>query len=75
MASITYKRITDSESRILEDGKNVGDVTRQEDIVNPGSYYYVVHLAQDPRGCHRVPFGVPIDATVNLALETHPLFS
>ena len=75
MASITYKPISQNESRIYEDGKNVGDVIRQEDIVNPGSFYYVVHLVEDPRGFHRVPVGVPIDATVNLALETHPLFS
>ena len=41
MASITYKPISQNESRIYEDGKNVGDVIRQEDIVNPGSFYYV----------------------------------
>lgn len=75
MATITYRRISSDETRIYEDGKIVGDVTRQEDVVNPGSFCYIVHLSEDPRGFHRVPFGVSIDATVNLALETHPLFS
>jgi len=75
MATITYRRISSDETRIYEDGKIVGDVTRQEDVVNPGAFHYVVNLAEDPRGCHRVPFGIPINATVSLALETHPLFS
>ena len=48
MSQVSFKRITPTESRIFSDGDHVGDVNRQEDILNPGRHYYVVHLSETP---------------------------
>ena len=64
-----------SDLRIYEDGKAVGTLSRREDVFNPGSFSFYVHISEDRRGAHPVPSGCTIDATVNLALDTHPLFS
>ena len=75
MSDITYKRISNDETLIYEDGKVVGDVFRHHDCLNPGAFVFFVHITEDPRGAHLVPSGTAIDTTVKLALETHPLFS
>ena len=75
MSDITYKRISNDESLIYEDGKVVGDVLRHQDCLNPGAFNYFVHITEDPRGAHIVPFGTTIGDTVKRALDTHPLFS
>ena len=50
MNSVTFKRVAPEESRIYgADGDYVGDVYAQDDILNPGSRVYVVHLSEDPR--------------------------
>ena len=41
---LTFRRITPEESRIYQDGAIVGEVCRQEDILNAGAHYYVIHL-------------------------------
>ena len=38
MSDIAFKKITPRESRICQDGDCVGDVYRQDDILNPGSH-------------------------------------
>ena len=54
MSTMTFKRVTPHVSRIYQDGDCVGDVYRHDDILNPGSHYYVVHLFEDWRGPKRV---------------------
>ena len=44
MTDIAFKRITPEESRVYFDGDLVGEVYRQDDILNPGSHFYVAHL-------------------------------
>ena len=44
---LTFRRITPEESRIYQDGTIVGEVCRQEDILNAGAHYYVIHLSED----------------------------
>ena len=55
MSRITFMRITPEESRIYDaEGDYVGDVYRQDDILNLGGHYYVVWLDEDYRGPKRV---------------------
>ena len=75
MSAISYKPITRDDSLIYEDGKIIGNLYRHHDIFNPGTFSFFVHIYKDWRGAHPVPAGSSINATVNLALETHPLFS
>ena len=46
MTGITFKRIAPDESRIYDStGCIIGEIYRQDDILKPGSHYFVVHLS------------------------------
>ena len=53
-SQITFKRTGVDEARVYQDGDHVGDVYLQDDILNRGAVFYVVHLSEDPRGPVRV---------------------
>ena len=74
MSEITFKRVTPHESRIYQDGDHVGDVYRQDDILEPGNHYYVVHLDEDPRGPVRVHERERIREIAEHRVRTHPLY-
>ena len=74
MTGITFKRITPEESRIYADGLIIGEVYRQDDILKPGSHYYVVHLSEDYRGPHRVHDRSRIREETARLVNTHPLW-
>ncbi len=75
MDSITFKRVNPRESRIHDaDGDHVGDVYRQDDILAPGSVFWVVHLHDDPRGPRRVHDRHRIRHVAQSLLHSHPLF-
>ena len=48
MTDIVFERITPEESRVYFEGGFVGEVHRQDDILNPGSHYYMCWLDEDP---------------------------
>ena len=75
MSAITYVPISQDDSLIYENGKMVGNLYRHHDIFNNGAISFYVHIYEDWRGAHPVPSGCSIDTTVNLVLDTHPLFS
>ena len=74
MTGIAFKHITPEESRIYADGMIIGEVYRQDDILKPGSHNYVVHLAEDYRGPHRVRDRSSIRAETARLVDTHPLW-
>ena len=75
MSHVTFKRMTPEESRIYNhDGDYVGDVYRQDDILNPGGHYYVIHLDEDWRGPVRVHERERIRDAASQRLRTHPLY-
>ena len=74
MSTIEFKRVSPHESRIYQDGDCVGDVYRQEDILNAGSHFYVVHLFEDWRGPKRVHERQRIRQVAQRMVDTHPLF-
>ena len=71
---VAFARLTPDESRIYADGDHVGDVYRHDDILAPGSVYYVVHLHEDPRGPRRVHDRGRIRDVAQSLLDSHPLF-
>ena len=72
MSEITFKRTGPREARIDQDGDCVGDLYRQEDILNPGSHYYVIHLFEDWRGPKRVHDRRRVREVAQRMLDTHP---
>ncbi len=75
MTDIAFKRITPEESRVYFDGDLVGEVHRQDDILNPGSHFYVAHLSEDPRGPVRIHERSRIREVVTRLVVTHPLWN
>ena len=75
MTGITFKRITPHESRVYCDGDIVGEVYRQDDILNPGSHFYVAHLSEDWRGPQRIHKRSEIRDVVTRLVLTHPLWN
>ena len=74
MSRITFKRMSPEESRIYHDGDSVGDVYRQDDILNPGSHYYAVHLDEDFRGPVRVHDRARIREVAEQRIRSHPFY-
>ena len=74
MSNIVFKRVSPHESRIYQDGDCVGDVYRQDDILNAGAHFYVVHLFEDWRGPKRVHERQQIRQIAQRMVDTHPLF-
>ena len=73
-STITFTRVADNEARIHDsDGDYVGDLFRQPDILCPGSFYFVIHLTEDPRGPVRVHERSRIREEAQHRLDTHPL--
>ena len=46
---------------------------RQDDILNPGEVFYVVHLSEDPRGPVRVHERHRVREVARHLLDTHPM--
>ena len=75
MTAIVFKRITPEESRIYQDGMIIGEVHRQDDILNPGQHYNVAHLSEDYRGPHRIHERSQIREEVTRLVFSHPLWN
>ena len=71
--NITFKRIAPHESRIYDDdGGCIGEVYRQDDILNPGHHVYVAWLDEDPRGSLLIRDRARIRELVHERALTHP---
>ena len=74
MSHVTFKRISEDESRIYDaDGEYVGDVYAHDDILNPGQRVYLVLLEDDPRGWATVHDSSRIREVAEQRLLSHPL--
>ena len=72
-SDIRFRRMSENEARVYQDGDYVGDVLRQDDILNPGEVFYVVHLSEDPRGPVRVHERHRVREVTRHLLDTHPM--
>ena len=74
MTGISFKRVSATESRILDaDRDHVGDVYAHDDILNPGRRVYLVLLEDDARGWATVHDRTRIRKVAAERLMTHPL--
>ena len=75
MIDIVFRRVTPEESRVYFEGDFVGEVHRQDDILNPGSQYYVFWLDEDPRGPVRIHDRSRIREVVARRVLSHPFWA
>ena len=74
MTDIAFKRIAPHESRIYLDGEPVGEVCRQDDILDRGARFWVIHLDEDWRGPQRVYDRNRIRDVARRLVSTHPFY-
>ncbi len=74
MTDITFKRIAPQESRIYLDGEPIGEVYRQNDILNRGAHFWIIHLDEDWRGPQRVHDRRRIREVTHRLISTHPFY-
>ena len=72
-SDIRFRRVSENEARVYQDGDHVGDLYRQGDILNPGAVFYVLHLSEDPRGPVRVHERHRVREVARHLLDTHPM--
>ena len=70
---LTFKLAAPDEVRIYRDGQHIGDIFKDEDILNPGQHHYLIWLAEDWRGWKRVTERSRLRETAERWVETHPL--
>ena len=72
---VSFRPISPDEARIYDhDGDCIGEVYRQPDILNPGGHFFVIHLAEDPRGWTRVHDRARIREIAERRVLSHPLY-
>ena len=52
--TIRFKRTLPDHAHMYHGEELVGELTRQADCLNPGAFYFVIHLFDDHRGPIRV---------------------
>ena len=52
--TIRFKRTLPDHAHMYHGEELVGELTRQADCLNPGAFYFVIHLYDDLRGPFRV---------------------
>ena len=71
---LTFARTAPDEVRIYRDGAYIGDIFKDEDILNPGKFHYLIWLAEDWRGWKRVTERSQLRAATERWVETHPFY-
>ena len=70
--ALTFKLAAPGEVRVYRDGAYIGDIFKDEDILNPGQFHYLIWLADDFRGWKRVTDRGQLRAAVERWVDTHP---
>ena len=69
---IRFVRTSDEESQIIVNGKCVGDVYADDDILRPGKRIFTIHLDFDWRGPRRVHDRSRVRETAQRMVDTLP---
>ena len=72
---LRFELAVPDEVRIYRDGEYVGDIYKDEDILNPGRHHYLIWLVEDWRGWKRVTDRSTLRATAERWVLTHPLWT
>ena len=70
--ALTFRLAAPDEVRVYRNGEHIGDIFRDEDILNPGRFHYLIWLHEDRRGWKRVTDRGRLHETVERWVETHP---
>ena len=72
---IDFSRCGEDEFRIRDDeNRCIGSVYKHEDVLRPGSFFFVIHLNEDWRGPKRVYDRRRVREEVHKRVDSHPLW-
>ena len=72
--NLTFALGAPDEVRIYRDGQYIGDIYKDEDILNPGRHHYLIWLAEDWRGWKRVTERRELRETAERWVDSHSLY-
>ena len=72
---LTFERTAPDKVRIYRDGEYVGDIFKDEDILNAGQHHYLIWLSEDWRGWKRVTGRGELRTVAERWVATHPLYA
>ena len=72
---LSFERAAPDEVRIYRDGEYIGDIYKDEDILDPGRHHYLIWLSEDRRGWKRVSERGQLRETVRRWVDSHPLYA
>ena len=71
---LTFALSAPDEVRVYRGGEYIGDIYRDEDILNPGRFHFIIWLAEDWRGWKRVTERSQLRAATERWVHTHPFY-
>ena len=71
---LTFQLTAPDEVRVYRSGEYIGDIYKDEDILNPGRFHYLIWLAEDWRGWKRVTERSQLRAATEQWVATHPFY-
>ncbi len=71
-STIRFVRTSDEEAQIVVNGRCVGDVYADDDILQPGKRVFTIHLPEDVRGPRRVHDRNLVRKTAQRMVDTLP---
>ena len=71
---LTFALAACDEVRIYRDGEHIGDIYKDEDVLNPGQFHYLIWLAEDWRGWKRVTERSQLRVATEQWVQTHPFY-
>ena len=72
---LTFQRTAPDEVRIYRDGDYVGDIFKDEDILNSGTHHYLIWLSDEWRGWKRFTDRSKLRDTVRPWVDSHPFYA
>ena len=72
---LSFQLTAPDEVRIYRGIEYIGDIYKDEDVLRPGRFHYLIWLAEDWRGWKRVTDRSQLRATTERWVATHPFYS
>ena len=71
---LSFHLAAPDEVRIYRSGEYIGDIFKDEDVLNPSRFHYLIWLAEDWRGWKRVTERSRLRAETEQWVESHPFY-
>ena len=71
---LSFQLTAPDEVRIYRSGEYIGDIYKDEDVLRPGRFHYLVWLVEDWRGWKRVTDRSQLRAVTEQWVESHPFY-